>query len=85
MRCVSRSWRSMRWTMPGPRASRDAFMAGYRQAPVRAITVDPRSSGIGPVGHMGYFRPQARTLWDDALDWFDGVLAAPGQPAQATS
>ncbi|MBA4193318.1 MAG: alpha/beta hydrolase [Comamonadaceae bacterium] len=68
-----------------PPASRDAFMAGYRQAPVRTITVDPRSSGIGPVGHMGYFRPQARTLWDDALDWFDGVLAAPGQPAQATS
>lgn len=68
-----------------PPASRDAFMAGYRQAPVRTVTVDPRGSGIGPVGHMGYFRPQARALWNDALDWFDGVLAQPRQPAQAVS
>ncbi|WP_302174799.1 alpha/beta fold hydrolase [uncultured Hydrogenophaga sp.] len=65
-----------------PPASRDAFMAGYRRAPVRTITVDPRASGIGPVGHMGYFRPQAQVLWNDALDWFDGLLAAPAQPRQ---
>jgi len=68
-----------------PPASRDAFMAGYRQAPVRTVTVDPRSSGIGPVGHMGYFRPQASALWNDALDWFDGVLGQAPQPAQAAS
>ncbi len=68
-----------------PPASRDAFMAGYRQAPVRTVTVDPRRSGIGPVGHMGYFRPQATVLWNDALDWFDGVLAGAPQPAQAAS
>lgn len=68
-----------------PPASRDAFMAGYRQAPVRTVTIDPRASGIGPVGHMGYFRPQAQALWNEALDWFDGVLGQRVQPAQATS
>ncbi|MGC4367353.1 alpha/beta fold hydrolase [Hydrogenophaga sp. R2] len=68
-----------------PPASRDAFMAGYRQAPVRTVTVDPRGSGIGPVGHMGYFRPQASALWNDALDWFDTVLGQAPQPAQAAS
>ena len=60
-------------------------MAGYRKAPVRAVTVDPRRSGIGPVGHMGYFRPQARALWNEALDWFDSQLGLPPQPAQAAS
>lgn len=54
-----------------PPASRDAFMAGYRNTAVRAITIDPRRSGLGPIGHMGYFRPRAVPLWNEALDWFE--------------
>ncbi|MBL0945915.1 MAG: alpha/beta hydrolase [Hydrogenophaga sp.] len=54
-----------------PPASRDAFMAGYRNAPVRAVTLDSRRSGLGPIGHMGYFRPRAQPLWNEALAWFD--------------
>lgn len=36
-----------------PPASRDAFMAGYRNAAVRAVTIDPRLAGLGPIGQWG--------------------------------
>jgi hypothetical protein len=26
--------------------------------------------GLGPIGHMGYFRPRAEPLWREALAWF---------------
>src|SRR5690606_3764949 len=47
-----------------PPASRDAFMAGYRNAAVRSVTLDPRQLGLGAIGHMGYFRPRAQALWN---------------------
>jgi predicted alpha/beta hydrolase len=56
-----------------PPASRDAFMAGYTKAPWHAVTLDTRAgalAGIGPIGHMGYFRPKAEPLWNQVLDWF---------------
>jgi predicted alpha/beta hydrolase len=53
-----------------PPASRDAFMAGYRNADVRSVTIDSKQTGLGSLGHMGYFRPKALPLWNDALDWF---------------
>lgn len=58
-----------------PPASRDAFMAGYRAAPVETLDIDPKAHG--PIGHMGYFRPQAAALWGQALDWFERRAAAP--------
>lgn len=57
-----------RWAPP---ASRDAFMAGYRNAPWQGIDIDART--VGKLGHMGYFRPHAQPLWDAALAWADGV------------
>lgn len=60
------------WALP---ASRDAFMAGYSQAGWRALDIDPRASGLGPIGHMGYFRPAAQPLWQGVLDWFDSLPA----------
>ena len=53
-----------------PPASRDAFMAGYRNAPMQTIDLAPQSLGLRRIGHMGYFRPTARALWDQTLDWF---------------
>lgn len=52
-----------------PPASRDAFIAGYRNAPVTRMDIDPARAGIGPIGHMGYFRAPAAPLWDAALTW----------------
>jgi predicted alpha/beta hydrolase len=54
-----------------PPASRDAFMAGYRGTTVQAVDIDPRSSGLGAIGHMGYFRRKAQPLWQETLRWFD--------------
>lgn len=60
-----------RWAPP---RSRDAFMRGYRNAPVHCIDI-PAAGATGPIGHMGYFRPAAQALWDHALDWLEqGVL-----------
>lgn len=56
-----------------PPASRDAFMAQYRNAPVDAVTLDPRKLGLRNIGHMGYFRPQALALWEDTLAWLRGL------------
>jgi predicted alpha/beta hydrolase len=55
-----------RWAPP---RSRDAFMRGYTGTTVQAVDLDPQASGIGPIGHMGYFRPAAQPLWDQSLDW----------------
>jgi predicted alpha/beta hydrolase len=60
-----------------PPASRDAFMAGYRHAGWRALDIDPQRSGLGPIGHMGYFKPAAQPLWQAVLDWFDSLQTHP--------
>jgi predicted alpha/beta hydrolase len=59
------------WARP---ASRDAFMAGYRNASVTAVTIDPARAGVGAIGHMGYFKAKAQPLWEDALAWFQTRL-----------
>ncbi|MFL6659829.1 MAG: alpha/beta fold hydrolase [Massilia sp.] len=56
------------WARP---KSRDAFMAGYRNAPVQSTDIDPRQAGMGPIGHMGYFKQQCQPLWAGALQWLD--------------
>ncbi len=61
-----------RWVTP---RSRDALFAAYRNAPVTRVDLDPAALGTGSLGHMGYFRPHASRLWDDALDW---LLATAG-------
>ncbi|MBC7940876.1 MAG: alpha/beta fold hydrolase [Chitinophagaceae bacterium] len=62
-----------RWAPP---RSRDAFMAAYSSAGWRAVDIDPRHAGLGAIGHMGYFRPAARPLWQGVLDWFAQPLAS---------
>ena len=59
-----------------PPASRDAFMAAYRNAPLRAENLHPQSLGLRSVGHMGYFRPTARPLWDEVLAGFRAAAPA---------
>ncbi len=60
-----------------PPCSRDAFVRGYRQAPIQTVDCDPAALG-GRIGHMGYFRPNARPLWDAALDWLGGEAVPAG-------
>ena len=65
------------WALP---RSRDAFMAGYSQAPWRGQDLDPHLSH-GHIGHMGYFRPQAQSLWDDCLNHLIGAPHGHGSAA----
>lgn len=61
-----------RWVPP---ASRNAFMAFYRNAEVVPVDLDPARYGLGSLGHMGYFRGGAEPLWDQVLARFDAVRA----------
>ena len=56
------------WARP---ASRDAFMAGYRNVQWQATDIDPASAGMGPIGHMGYFKQNCQPLWQGALEWLE--------------
>jgi len=67
------------WALP---RSRDAFVAGYRHAPLERRDVDAKKEGIGSLGHMGYFRQHAQPLWEEALAWFNVRRTSPaGQRA----
>jgi predicted alpha/beta hydrolase len=52
-----------------PPRSRDAFIAGYRNAARHTLDLDPMAVGLRSIGHMGYFKPAAQPLWESALDW----------------
>jgi predicted alpha/beta hydrolase len=53
-----------RWIPP---VSRDAFMSFYRNAQITTRDIRPSDIGVTSLGHMGYFRQDATTLWDDVL------------------
>ena len=55
-----------RWAPP---RSRDAFIAGYRNAARHTLDLDPTAVGLRSIGHMGYFKPDAQPLWESALEW----------------
>jgi predicted alpha/beta hydrolase len=56
------------WARP---KSRDAFMSGYRNVNWLRTDIDPRLAGLGPIGHMGYFKQQCQPLWQAALHWLE--------------
>lgn len=68
-----------------PPASRDAFMAGYRNAAWTGLDIDPKQSGLRQMGHMGYFRRQAQPLWQDVLRWFGEHTVPPAVIDRAAS
>ena len=51
-----------------PPRSRDAFVKGYRNAPLTIEDIEP-APGKPAIGHMGYFRSEAQPFWDEALGW----------------
>ena len=53
-----------RWIPPG---SRDAFMSFYVNAKVTTRDLRPSALGVSSLGHMGYFREEAKPLWNDVL------------------
>jgi predicted alpha/beta hydrolase len=57
-----------------PPKSRDAFMQAYSNSQVELLDIDPKISGH--IGHMGYFRPAAKPLWEKVFSWFDEAVAS---------
>lgn len=41
-------------------------------------TLDYR--GVGPFGHMGYFKPRAEALWRETLEWLRASLSPHAMP-----
>ena len=58
-----------------PPASRDTFIAGYKNAACKTVNVEPTAFGLTAIGNLGYFRADAVRLWEYALAWLDGCTA----------
>jgi predicted alpha/beta hydrolase len=56
----------------GTARSVDAMMRAYPNVERRHIV--PSEAGLDRVGHLGFFRPSCRTLWDEVVAWFDDPL-----------
>lgn len=57
-----------KWGTP---RSVDAMMSAYPNLERRHIV--PAERGLKSLGHFGYFRPESRALWDEAIAWLRGV------------
>jgi predicted alpha/beta hydrolase len=55
----------------GTRRSVDAMMGVYPHVTRRHVR--PADVGLPRIGHFGYFRAGAEGLWQEALDWLEGV------------
>lgn len=60
-----------------PPRSRDAFIAGYKNAARQTLDINPSRAGLGAIGHMGYFKRNAMPLWRPALEWLATQRSAP--------
>ena len=54
-----------------PPRSRDAFIQFYAGSSISCIDVAPAAIGCSQLGHMGYFRAHAQTLWPDVFAYFN--------------
>ncbi len=52
----------------GSASSVRRMMRAYPNVTYRHLV--PAERGLGSVGHMGFFRPAARSLWGEVTDWF---------------
>ncbi|WP_100642488.1 alpha/beta fold hydrolase [Alteromonas facilis] len=60
------------WALP---QSRDAFFRHYRNAALDVQNIEPSTYNMKSIGHMGYFRQSAKTLWSDVTHFFDHHLS----------
>jgi len=57
-----------KWATP---KSRDAFLKGFRNAKIQRLDINPRDLNLESIGHMNYFKPKAKALWEKALEFFE--------------
>ncbi|MDJ0622244.1 MAG: alpha/beta fold hydrolase [Desulfocapsaceae bacterium] len=56
----------------GTRKAVDAMMNAYPNVTRRHVV--PADVGLKKLGHFGFFRPSAKQLWQDAIDWLEEQL-----------
>jgi predicted alpha/beta hydrolase len=56
------------WGQP---RSVDAMMRAYPN--VERRHAEPADFGLESIGHVGYFRPAAKALWQDTIGWLDAL------------
>ena len=52
-----------------PRSAVEALLQLYPAAASELLHVEPRTHGLGRVGHFGFFNARNRALWPLAFDW----------------
>jgi predicted alpha/beta hydrolase len=57
-----------KWGQPD---SVEAMMRAYPK--VERRHVEPSDFGLDRIGHVGYFRPDSKSLWQDTIAWFDAL------------
>lgn len=57
-----------KWATP---RSRDAFVKSFKNASIQKLDVIPRDFGLKKIGHMNYFKSEARALWEIALEFLE--------------
>ncbi len=69
----------------GTSRSVDAMMSAYPN--VEREHVNPTDHGLDALGHFGYFRPEAKSLWSKGFEWLDTQLPgkSAGSPPSSTS
>jgi predicted alpha/beta hydrolase len=55
-----------KWGQPD---SVQAMMRAYPHVELRHV--EPADFELESIGHVGYFRPASKALWQDAIDWFE--------------
>ena len=53
----------------GTRKSVDAMMCPYPKIERRHLI--PSEFGLSAIGHFGYFRPEAKQIWIDVINWLN--------------
>lgn len=56
----------------GTRAAVDAMMGVYPHVTRRHVV--PVDVGLSSIGHFGFFRPQAETLWQETVEWLEATV-----------
>lgn len=64
----------------------DLLVSYLTHAAVERRQIDPRATGSGPVGHMGFFRSRpGAVLWPGVADWLAQALDRPRDADRAPS
>lgn len=60
-----------------PAAAVEALLEMYPNARTEHRVISPAEAGVDEIGHFGFFRPECRSLWDEAARWLETSKRSP--------